>query len=108
MFELYSIVANPENSEIFTLLLIVLLCFSYMSFVWGNAKRLGNDLTTFQWGQVYGFGLVLFICAASAFGKLFFPANAEALLSMLRLDGILRYLTVQFQTVALAIIRALM
>ncbi len=108
MSELYSIVANPENGEIFTLLLIILLSFSYASFVWGNAKRLGNDLTTFQWGQVYTLGLVIFICGVTIFGKFIFPENAEALLALLRLEGILRYLTVNFQTIALAIIRALM
>lgn len=108
MVELYNILANPENGEIFTLITVALLCFAYLSFVWGNNQRLGNDLTTFEWGQIYILGIIVFLCGVTVFGKFIFPENIDLFLGMFGLDSALNYLTVRFQAIVLGILRAMM
>ncbi|NCB38728.1 MAG: hypothetical protein EOM80_08160 [Erysipelotrichia bacterium] len=108
MHELYAIIADPENGEILTLLAIGLLSFFYLSFIWGNGKRLNNELTTFEWGQIYAFGLVVFLCLVIIFGKFFFAQNVDALLDLLGAGPILGYFTVRFQMIILAILRSMM
>ena len=104
---LYSLIADPEWAEIFTLLTIGLLAFGYMSFIWGNAKQQNIRLSTFDWGIIYTMGFITFICGTITMGKFAFPQNASSILETLGLDGILRYLTVRYQTLLLSLIRPL-
>jgi hypothetical protein len=105
LYEIYRLVADPEWGEILTIVTIGLLCMSYMSFTWSNAKRLNKRISDFQWAQIYFMGLILFISGSILLGKLIVPANADKLLEILYLDGTLKYLTSKFQSFLLPILR---
>lgn len=108
MSELYTVLADPENAEIFTLIAIILLSFAYLSFLWGNANRLGNEFSTFQWGIVYTLGAIIFGCCVIILGKFVFPQNIDYIMGLFGISTVLHYITVRCQEVVLAMLRALM
>ena len=107
MTELYIIVQNQENAEIITMLSIILLCVAYLSHVWKLAGLTGRRFDTWEWIQVYFFGIIIFLCSVCSFAKLVFPDNADKLLQLLYLEDTLLYITKQYQTLLLKIIRAM-
>lgn len=108
MMTLYSIIASPDYAELLTLIMVVLVCVGYISFIMGNAKNLNKDLTGFETVLVYTLGILAFVSGATVFGKLFFPANAESLLELLYLKEPLKSLTQNFQILLLTALRAMM
>ncbi len=105
---LYALVTNRGDAEILTMILIIMCSFAYLSFIWGTAKKLGNDMTNFEWLQVYFLGTTMFICGTAILGKMVSPSNADAILGFLGLDYVLSYLTNIFQIFATAALRAIM
>ncbi|MFZ5950226.1 MAG: hypothetical protein ACOYXC_05955 [Candidatus Rifleibacteriota bacterium] len=108
MNSLYALIADPEWAEILTLLTVGGIALAWLSFIWGNAKQQNIRLTTFDWGCIYALGFVTFMCGVIILGNFIVPANAKSLLETLHLDGILRYLTVRFQTLLLSLLRPLL
>ncbi|HNS08948.1 MAG TPA: hypothetical protein PKN29_04560 [Candidatus Ozemobacteraceae bacterium] len=108
MMTLYSIVATPDYAEFLTLIMVILVCTGYISFMYGNAQRLGNDLSGFETMLVYVLGTLIFVSGTTIFGKLFFPANAESLLNLLYLKEPLNSLTLNFQIFLLTVLKAMM
>ena len=108
MMTLYSIVATPDYAELLTLTMVILVCVGYISFLYGNAQRLGNDLSGFETALVYLLGTLVFVSGTTIFGKLFFPANAESLLNLLYLKEPLNSLTQHFQIFLLTVLKMLM
>jgi len=108
MMTLYSIIASPENAELLTLIMVVLICAGYISFVLSNAKKLDKDLSSFETVLVYTLGILAFVSGATVFGKLFFPANAESLLELLYLKEPLKSLTQSFQLILLTALKSMM
>ncbi|HOI91123.1 MAG TPA: hypothetical protein PLK28_11485 [Candidatus Rifleibacterium sp.] len=108
MMTLYSIVATPDYAELLTLTMVILVCVGYISFLYGNAQRLGNDLSGFETTLVYLLGTLVFVSGTTIFGKLFFPANAESLLNLLYLKEPLNSLTQHFQIFLLTVLKMLM
>jgi hypothetical protein len=107
MTGLYALIADPEWAEILTLFVMGGVTLAWLSFIWGNAKKENRRLGTFEWGFVYALGLNTFLCGVIILGKFIVPANASSLLETLRLDGILRYLTIKLQTLLLSLLRPL-
>lgn len=97
MNDLYRLVSDPGIAELLTLITFGLLCLGYLSFVWGNSKRLNLRLSTFDWAQIYFFGLLVFLTGVVLLGKLIVPANADDLLHLIGLEHALRYATLRFQ-----------
>lgn len=108
MAELYTILADRENGEIFTLIGIILLCCMYVSILWGNTGRLGNELTNIQWIQVYALGFTIFLCCVIILGKFVFPQNIELFMGLFGIDKALQYVSIRFQEIVLSILRVLM
>jgi hypothetical protein len=102
---IYSLVADPEWAEILTLLFIGLVSLAWLSFIWGNAKRQNQRLTTFDWGGIYVLGFLAFFCGGIILGKFIVPKNADSLLEILGIDYVLEFVTRHFQAFLLAIIR---
>ena len=107
MTELYIIVQNQENAEIITMLSIIILCVAYLAHVWKLAGLTGRRFSTWEWMQVYFFGIIIFLCSVCSFAKLVFPENAEKLLQLLYLEDTLLYITKQYQTLLLKIIHSM-
>lgn len=107
MVELYGIVADIDNAEILTMISIILVCVFFLVRVWKIAGLTGRRFTSWEWFQIYTFSITIFICGVVTFAKLLYPDNADKLLSLLHLDGVLLVLARTFQTVLLKIIRAL-
>lgn len=107
MTELYIIVANYENAEIITMLSIIILCVAYLAHIWKLAGLTGRRFSTWEWIQVYFFGIIIFLCSVCSFAKLVFPENAEKLLQLLYLEDTLKFLTKKYQGLLLAIINSL-
>ncbi len=108
MLWLYKLVSDPEWAEILTIMFFGMVCLSYLSFVWGNAKKTNKRLSTFQWGQIYFLAIMVFLSTILIFGKFIVPENSDKLLGMLHVDDLLRKATIQFQKLLLPIIRSLM
>lgn len=108
MSVLYALVSNQADAEILTMILIIICSFAYLSFIWGTAKKLGTDMTNFEWLQVYFLGTTMFICGTSILGKMVAPSSADAILGFLGLDNVLTYLTKIFQIFAMAALKAVM
>lgn len=108
MAVLYSIIAAQEYAEILTLIMVILVGLAYIWFVWSTAKKLGNDLTSFELGQVIFLGTIVFLSGTTILGKIISPHNADAMLDVLGLDTVLYYLTTRFQIICLALLRGLM
>lgn len=108
MQSLYSLIADPEWAEILTLLTLGGLALAWLSFIWGNSKKQNTRLSNFDWGLIYFLGVITFLCGVIVLGKFIVPANASSLLETLRLDGIIRYLTIKLQTLLLGILRPLL
>ena len=104
MMELWNIVANIDNAQIITMLSIILLCVAYVSHIWKLAGLTGRRFDTWEWIQVYFFGIIIFLCSVCSFAKLVFPENADNLLELLYLKDTLLYITKQYQTLLLKII----
>lgn len=107
MMELWNIVANIDNAQIITMLSIILLCVAYVSHIWKLAGLTGRRFDTWEWIQVYFFGIIIFLCSVCSFAKLVFPENADNLLELLYLKDTLLYITKQYQTLLLKIIRTM-
>ena len=107
MMELWNIVANIDNAQIITMLSIILLCVAYVSHIWRLAGLTGRRFDTWEWIQVYFFGIIIFLCSVCSFAKLVFPENADNLLELLYLKDTLLYITKQYQTLLLKIIRTM-
>jgi hypothetical protein len=107
MIELYGIVSNIDNAEIITMLSIILLCVAYVAHIWKLAGLTGRRFDTWEWIQVYFFGTIIFLCSVCSFAKLVYPDNADKLLQLLYLEDTLLYITRQYQTLLLKIIRAM-
>jgi hypothetical protein len=108
MFSIYTFIADPEWAEILTLITMGLLAFAWMSFIWGNAKRLNKRISTFDTGLIYLLGIFTFLCGVIALGKFIVPKNADSLLETLRIYQPLRYITIKFQAILLSIIRPML
>lgn len=108
MLELYGIVANIDNAELITMLCIILLGIAYIAHIWKLAGLTGRRFTTWEWIQVYFFGTLVFLCGLTSFAKLLFPENAQKLLELLCLDGVLTYLAKHLQTLLLSIIKTML
>jgi hypothetical protein len=108
MHELYKLISDPGTGEILTLITIGLICLGYLSFIWGNSKKLNIRLTSLDWAQIYTFGLIVFVTGVILLGKLIVPTNADDLLQMLHIYEPLRYLTTRYQTFLLSLLRMLM
>lgn len=107
MVELYGIVADIDNAEILTMISIILICVFFLYRVWKIAGLTGRRFTSWEWFQVYTFSITIFICGVVTFAKLLYPSNADQLLALLHLDGVLLLLAKTLQTVLLKIIRAM-
>lgn len=105
MYQLYTLVADPDWAEIITLLVLGGATLAWLSFIWGNAKMENRRLGTFECVFITLLGLNTFFCMALILGKFIVPANVSDLLETLRIDGILRYLTVKLQTLLLSLLR---
>lgn len=103
---LYGIVSDPDNAQIITMLGIILLGIAYIAHIWKLAGLTGRRFSTWEWIQVYFFGIIVFLCGAISFAKLAFPQNAQKLLELLYLKDILEYLTKKVQTLLLTIIKS--
>ena len=108
MNDIYLFVLQLENAEILTLIALCIGSFAWMSFIWSNASQKGLKMTTFQWGQIYSLGMLVFLCGVMILGKIFFRENSDKLLDTLYVSAPLTYLTRHFQSVLLTFIRALM
>jgi len=108
MNDLYRFVSDNGIAEMLTLITFGLICLGYLSFVWGNSKRLNVRLSAFDWVQIYVLGLFVFLSAVILLGKMIVPKNAEDLLYMVGLDKPLRYATLRFQWFWQSIIRMMM
>jgi len=108
MMTLYSIIASPDYAELLTLIMVVLVCAGYISFVLSNAKKLDKDLSGFETILIYTLGILAFVSGATVFGKLFFPANAESLLELLYLKEPLKSLTQSVQVILLTALKSMM
>ena len=107
MITLYGIIAVRENAEILTMLSISLLCIVYIYHLWRISGLTGKRFTTWEWVKIYFFSIIIFLCGSCSFAKMFFPDNADALLDLLHLSGILEAFTIPYQTLLLKIIRLL-
>ncbi len=108
MHNLYRLISDQGMAEILTLISFGLVCLAYLSFVWGNSKKLNTELTTYDWAQIYFFGLLVFLTGTVLLGKLIVPDNADNLLQMLKLYEPLRYATLRFQIFFQSILRMMM
>lgn len=108
MNDLYRFVSDNGIAEILTLITFGLICLGYLSFIWSNSKRLNIRLSTFDWAQIYFFGLLVFLTAVILLGKLIVPNNADDLLELIGLEKVLRYATLRFQWFWQNIIRMMM
>lgn len=108
MHQLYSLIADPEWAEIITLLTVGLLALAWLSFIWGNSKRLNTRLSGFDWASIYALGLLVFLCGVILLGKFIVPQNAKSLLETMRLDKVLSYITIRYQMLLLSILRPLL
>ncbi len=108
MMTLYSIIAAPDYAELLTLIMVILICAGYVSFVLSNAKKLDKDLTGFETVLVYTLGILAFVSGGTVFGKLFFPDNAESLLELLYLKEPLKSLTQTVQIILLTALKSMM
>lgn len=108
MHDLYMFVSDPGIGEILTLITFGLICLGYLSFVWGNSKRLNTRLTTFSWFQIYFFGLLVFLTGVVLLGKMIVPKNVDDLLHLIYMYDPLRYVTLRFQAFLQAIVRMMM
>lgn len=107
MLSIYTLVADPEWAEIFTLLTLAMLSLGWLSFMWANAKKLNKKFSTFELGLVYFLGFIFFLCGVTIFGKFVVPQNADSLIEMIGMDRALRYCTAKLQFVLLALLRPL-
>ena len=108
MHELYGLFADFDRARIFTLMITTVVGIGGMSWIWGNAKQANIKLTTFDWIQIYAFGLVAFLSGMLVMGMLIVPDNADALLELIRADGVVNWLTKQVQAFLLWMIRSMM
>lgn len=107
MLTLYGIVADLDNAEIITMLSFVILSVAYLYNMYKNVGLIGRRFSTWEWIQIYALGFLIFLSLSFSFAKLVFPENADKLMSVLGLDGILNFLTVKYQSILLAIIRTM-
>ena len=107
MNSLYILVSDYEIAEILTIISFGLLCLAWLSFIYGNAKKLNKRLTSFQWAQTYILGVICFLAGVILLGKLIVPKNADGLLELLHIDRLLNVMTLKFQQLLLSLIRPL-
>lgn len=105
MITLYGIIAVRENAQILMMLSVALLCFGYIYHLWRISGLTGRRFSTWEWSHIYILGIIVFLCCACSFAKVFFPDNADRLMSLLYINGLLDDLTIPYQTLLLKIIR---
>jgi len=106
--ELYTLVADPDSAQTMFLLFVIFWLAAYMSYVIGNVNREARRFTTFETVALWVCGGTIFLSLTLIFGDFFFEENMEALLELLKLDGILGKLSTKFQRIVVTIFLKLM
>jgi hypothetical protein len=85
MRELFVFLSNISNIYPLAFIFSCVVSVGLLSFIWGNAHSANVRLSSFQWIQIYGLGLVAFLSGILILGFLIVPKNAEGLLDLLRI-----------------------
>ena len=108
MVTLYGIVSDIDNAMIITLLSIALVCVVFLMRIWKIAGLTGRRFTTWEWFHIYLFSIIIFICGVVSFAKFLYPENADKLLNLLHIDGLIMFLTRGYQAILIKLILTIM
>lgn len=108
MITLYGIIADRDNAQIITMLSIALLCFVYIVHLWKISGLTGKKFSTWEWAKIYVLGIIIFLSCVCSFAKVFFPDNADRLMSLLYISSFIDNVTRPYQTLLLKMVRFFM
>lgn len=107
MAEWFGFFSNPGNCIIPTLIALFMFFFGWFAYIWDVSNTGTRKPNNVELAQIYFTGAVCFFLGSSILGYLIVPDNAESLLDLLGVKGMLMFVNAGCQKVILWFLKLL-